>query len=213
MKTILKHHLSKLGIHPHLDSIRRFSETRRWISDGCSNIAPPPVKRKILMAYLHKFALNQFIETGTHLGDTLAYMAHNKNIQCTSIELADIYFQQAKDRFKSYANVELLHGDSGSLMPLVLSKLKTPALFWLDGHYSGGLTGQGECDTPVSAELQAILTSQCKSHVILIDDVRCFDGSNGYPHLDDLLKTVREQSSYRAEVSTDIIRLTPNSEL
>lgn len=86
--------------------------------------------------------------------------------------VADIYFQQAKDRFKSYANVELLHGDSGSLMPLVLSKLTTPALFWLDGHYSGGLTEQVECDTPVSAELQEILTSQCKSRVILVDDIR-----------------------------------------
>lgn len=211
MKTVLKHHLSKLGILPHLDSIRRFPETRRWISAGCTGIAPPPVKRKILMAYLHKYALNQFIETGTHLGDTLAYMAYNRNTQCTSIELADYYYQQAKGRFKSYANVKLLHGDSGALMSSVLSKLHTPALFWLDGHYSGGLTAQGECDTPVSTELQAILASSCKAHVILIDDVRCFDGSNGYPHLDDLLKTVRVQSNYCAEVSTDIIRLTPKN--
>lgn len=211
MKTVLKHHLSRLGILPHLDSIRRVPETWRWISGGCTGIAPSPVKRKILMAYLDKYALNKFIETGTHLGDTLAYMAHNENIQCTSIELADGYYQQAKGRFKSYANVELLHGDSGVLMPSVLSKLTTPALFWLDGHYSGGLTAQGECDTPVSAELQAILASSCKAHVILIDDVRCFDGSNGYPHLDDLLKTVREQSNYCAEVSTDIIRLTPKN--
>lgn len=211
MKMVLKQSLSKLGILPHLDSIRRVPETWRWISVGCTGIAPPPVKRKTLMAYLHKYALNKFIETGTHLGDTLAYMAHNENIQYTSIELADGYYQQAKGRFKSYANVESLHGDSGVLMPSVLSKLTTLALFWLDGHYSGGLTAQGECDTPVSAELQAILASSCKAHVILIDDVRCFDGSNGYPHLDDLLKTVREQSNYCAEVSTDIIRPTPTN--
>lgn len=163
MKTSIKHQLSKLGILPHLDSVRRFSETRLWISAGCSGIAPPPVKRKILMAYLNKYALNHFIETGTHLGDTLAYMAHNKNTQCTSIELSDGYYQQAKGRFKAYANVELLHGDSGALMPSVLNKLTTPALFWLDGHYSGGATAQGQVDTPVSAELQAILASSCKA--------------------------------------------------
>jgi hypothetical protein len=98
-------------------------------------------------------------------------------------------------------------------MPTVKSQLAAPALFWLDGHNIGGLTAQGDCDTPVSAELTAILTSPCKTHVILIDDARCYDGSNGYPHLYDLLKTVREQSSYRVEVSIDIIRLTPNSEL
>ena len=161
------------------------------------------------MAYLHKYALNQFVETGTHLGDTLAYMAHNKKTQCTSIELADDYYLQAKDRFKSYTNVELLHGDSGVLMPSVISKQTTRALFWLDGHYSGADTARSELDTPVSAELQAILYHSCKAHVILIDDARCFDGCNSYPHLDDLLKTVREYSNYCAEVSTDIIRLTP----
>lgn len=62
-------------------------------------------------------------------------MAHNKNIKCTSIELADVCFQQAKSRFKSYANLELLHGDSGVLIELVLSKLNAPALFLLHGHY------------------------------------------------------------------------------
>jgi len=211
MKTILKHYLSDLGILPYLDSLKGFSETRHWIAAGCTGIAPPPVKRRILMAYLHRFEINKFIETGTYLGDTLAYIAHDKNIHCTSIELADGYYQQAKARFESYPNVELLHGDSGALMSSVVSQLNTSALFWLDGHYSGGLTARGDCDTAISAELQAILTSSCKTHVILIDDARCFDGSNGYPYLDDLLKTVREQSNYCVEVSTDIIRLTPNS--
>ncbi|MFT4941776.1 MAG: hypothetical protein ACI88A_004847 [Paraglaciecola sp.] len=211
MKTTLKHHLSRLGILPHLDALRRFSETHRWIGAGCTGLAPPPVKRKILMAYLRKYGLNEFVETGTHLGDTLAYMAYDKNIHCTSIELADGYYQQAKRRIESYPNITLIHGDSGALMPEVVRQLAAPALFWLDGHYSGGLTGQGDIDSPISAELEAILTSPCKTHVILIDDARFFDGSNGYPYLDVLLKTVREQSNYCAEVTTDIIRLTPNS--
>jgi len=98
-------------------------------------------------------------------------------------------------------------------MPTVVNQLTTPALFWLDGHYSGGLTAQGDSDTPISAELTAILTSPCKTHVILIDDARCFDGNNGYPYLEDLLKTVREKSNYCIEVSTDIIRLTPDSRI
>jgi hypothetical protein len=211
MKTTLKYSLSRLGILPVLDSFRRLLETRRWIVSGCTGIAPPPVKHKILMAYLHKYALNEFVETGTHLGDTLAYLAYDKNIHCTSIELADSYYQEAKNRFESYTNVNILHGDSGTLIPTLVKQLTEPALFWLDGHYSGGLTAQGDSDTPISAELKAIFRSPCKTHVILIDDARCFVGSNGYPYLDDLLKTVREKSDYRVEVSTDIIRLTPNS--
>ena len=211
MKTLLKHYLSRLGLLPHLDALRRLPETLRWINNGCTGFAPPPVKRKILWAYLHKYAISQFIETGTHLGDTLAYIAQDKTKRCTSIELADVYYYQALTRFKSYSNVRLLHGDSGILMPALVKQLSAPALFWLDGHYSGGLTGQGEIDTPVSAELMEILTSPCKTHVILIDDARFFNGSNGYPHLDDLIKTVREQSDYCVEVSADIIRITPIS--
>lgn len=57
--------------------------------------------------------------------------------------------------------------------------------------------------------LKAILNHPIKQHVILIDDARCFDGTNGYPYLDDLLRVIGEDGSYIAEVSTDIIRLIP----
>lgn len=137
----------------------------------------------VLSAYLRCFDLHQFIETGTHLGDTLAYIAHDKSVMCTSIELADSYYQAAMQRFASYANVTLLQGDSGTVLLEFVRTLHAPALFWLDGHYSGGITARGELDTPVSVELQAILDSPIKNHVILIDDARCFDGTTSYPHL------------------------------
>lgn len=210
MKVILRNHLSQLGILPHIHSLRGMSEMLRWMQSGYTGPTPPYIKRRILKAYLHRFGLSQFIETGTYFGDTLAYLAHDKDINCTSIELAESYYLQAKARFAHYPNVRLLQGDSGTLLSSVVRQLNTPALFWLDGHYSGGTTSQGDCETSVSLELQSIFASMVKAHVILIDDVRYFDGSNGYPHLDDLLKTVRKQSNYCAEVSTDIIRLTPS---
>jgi len=192
IKIALKHRLSRFGILPHVDSLRRLAETNRWIENGCTGVAPPPVKRKILMAYLRTFSLTQFIETGTYLGDTLAYIARDKRIQCSSIELADRYFQDARDRFAAYPNVKLFHGDSGALLPDLVRQLKSPALFWLDGHYSGGETARSVLDTPISAELHSILESPVRNHVVLVDDVRCFDGKHGYPFLDELLKTVRE---------------------
>jgi hypothetical protein len=209
MKTKVKHALSRFGILPYLDSLRRRGETREWIRNGCTDMAPQPVKRSILKYYLRHYGLNHFVETGTHHGDTLAYIAHDRNVSCTSIELADVSFENARERFASYKNVSLLHGDSGALMPGVVSQLKEPVLFWLDGHYSGGVTARGDLDTPVSLELQAILASPIGGHVILIDDVRCFDGTGGYPELGDLISAVRRNSGYHVEVSTDIIRLTP----
>lgn len=58
-------------------------------------------------------------------------------------------------------------------------------------------------------ELKAILAHSCRSHVILIDDARCFSGENGYPFLEEVLSLIRDSGFYKAEVSTDIIRITP----
>ena len=148
------------------------------------------------------------METGTHTGDTLAKVAADQTVQAISIELADHYYRDAQRRFAGYQNVTLLHGDSGRLLPEVVNKLQAPALFWLDGHYSRGLTAKGALETPIRAELQAIFSSTIAGHVILIDDVRCFDGSHDYPHLDELLAFIRDDGRYKAEVSTDILRLT-----
>jgi hypothetical protein len=208
MKTLVKG-LIPHGIVPAVDSLRRLPETMRWMRAGCTGVAPAPVKRMVLSAYRNRYGLNQFVETGTHLGDTLAYMARLQSVQATSIELAEGYFQVAMQRFATYSNVSLLQGDSGRVLPAVVRRLQSPALFWLDGHYSGGDTGRAESDTPISAELAAVLESPVRGHVVLIDDARLFDGTHGYPHLDHLLETVRRRSGYDIEVSIDIVRLTP----
>ena len=209
MKYIVKHWLSRHGLLPKIDLVRRLPEIISWLRCGSQGLAPPPVKRMVLSSYITAYGLKHFVETGTHLGDTLAYICHDATIEGISVELDDGYSKAAKDRFAAYQNVTVLHGDSGALMPSIIERLKYPALFWLDGHYSGADTAKGELETAASAELQAILQSPISGHVILIDDARCFDGSHDYPHLDELLTIVRASNRYHAEVSTDIIRITP----
>ena len=209
MKKHLKYYFYRLGIFPYLNLLRNLPAITRWIKDGCWGIAPPPVKRMVIKSYLKKYYLNCFVETGTHLGDTLADVAQDQSVHSISIELADEYYQSAQERFAKYTNVSLFHGDSGKLMPQIVAELKQPTLFWLDGHYSGGLTAKGNLETPISEELQTILASPIKGHVILIDDIRCFDGNHDYPYLDELLAVIRADGRYRVEISTDILRLTP----
>lgn len=144
------------------------------------------------MSYLRWHSIKVFIETRTHLGD--------------------YYYNAAKRRLVRCENVKLYQGDSGKLIIEIVSKLQSPALFWLDGHYSGGVTALGELETPVNAELQAILASPITGHVILIDDVRCFDGTHDYPHLDEFMAVIRADGRYHTEVSTDILRLTPRTD-
>jgi hypothetical protein len=207
-KTKIKWWLARAGLWYPIDFVRRLPEVLRWARQGCSGVAPSPIKRMIVRSYLRSHALNDFVETGTYLGDTLAYIA-DSGTRCSSIELSDDLHAAATRRFTAYKNVRLLHGDSGEVLRRLLRDLNAPTLFWLDGHYSAGITATAQLQTPVSAELASILSHTIKQHVILIDDARCFDGTNDYPTLDALLAFVRNDGRYRAEISADIIRLVP----
>jgi hypothetical protein len=50
-----------------------------------------------------------------------------------------------------------------------------------------------------------------EQHVILIDDARLFTGEWDYPGLEDLLATVNALGQYDADVSADVVRLTPRA--
>jgi len=178
------------------------------MTSGCSGAAPHPIKMMIVRSYLTKYSLQLFVETGTYLGDMLDYVSKS-GANCTSIELSQDLYEAAGRRFGRHKNITLIQGDSGKKLPKLIAEIKEPTLFWLDGHYSSGITASAAADTPVSVELNVILSHPVKQHVILIDDVRCFCGENGYPHLEELLLAVRADGYYRAEVSVDIIRLTP----
>jgi hypothetical protein len=211
MKLKIKYFFSRLGILNVLEFIRRIRSIFKWFSNGCYGVIPQPLKRKFIYTYLKKYNIRYFVETGTHEGDTLAYVAFDKKIKSLSIELSDYYYEKASKRFKKYDNVQLFKGDSGVLITKIISELEHPAVFWLDGHYSGGKTAKGEYDTPISAELDAIIKSPIEGNIILVDDIRCFNGLNGYPFIEDLVKEIRKSNKYDIEISGDILRLVSSS--
>jgi hypothetical protein len=210
VKRQLRQLLIKSGFWYSLSLIRNLPEILQWLRSGCSGIAPRPIKMMVVGAYLRQFSLDNFVETGTYLGDTLGYIARS-GARCTSIELSRELYEAARRRFGGYKNVKLVQGGSAQELPELLREINEPTLFWLDGHYSSGITACAETHTPIKFELQVLLNHSVRNHVILIDDARYFDGRNDYPHLDDLLREVRENRRYNAEVSTDIIRLIPRS--
>lgn len=100
-----------------------------------------------------------FIETGTYLGDMVEAQRSNfSNI--FSIELSDDLYRDAVSRFKEFPNVQILYGDSGKVLFDLMPSITEPAIFWLDGHYSQGVTAKGEKECPIYEELRAILTSK-----------------------------------------------------
>ncbi len=172
---------------------------------------PPPqvVKQKALKTYAKKHGMNIFIETGTYFGDTTwAMRKFFKKLY--SIELSEELFKKAEKRFEKFDNIEILHGDSSEVLSKVLPQVKEPTLFWLDGHYSGGVTAKGDKECPILEELDAILSSNFE-HIILIDDARLFNGTSDYPKLKELEKHIL--SRYENSVITvkdDIIRVELN---
>jgi hypothetical protein len=162
-------------------------------------VPPPPlVKVAALRRYARSYRLATFIETGTHLGRTVASLSPEFD-RCFTIELSANLHQRAVERFSSIANVTCLQGDSTDVLPCILQSLNTAALFWLDAHASGGETvnsGKG----PIVAELEAIFSHRVRTHVVLIDDARGHDLSAIWrvipPHM-------------KATNRNDIIRITP----
>jgi hypothetical protein len=188
-------------------------------SAGPADPLPSPAeKRATLEEYRQRYGLTTLVETGTLFGDTVeATRAAFERV--VSIELSADLAAKARERFRDAANVTILQGDSGEVLPTVLDGLTGPALFWLDGHYSGSFesksrgvvnTARGTLQTPVVNELLAVLARPGRGHVILIDDARLFDGTNDYPTIDEVQALVaRHDPSLIVTVDRDIIRVTP----
>ena len=212
MKNTLKKISTNAGFFIAIDFLRRIFEIINWINSGCTGNAPPPVKRMVIKHYLNKYNLKKFIESGTHIGDTVAYIARQDGVKVLSIEFDDLLFAKAKKRFASNNNIEIMLGDSGLILPKIITNSSDPTLFWLDGHYSGIGTACGVTNSPIENEIDAILKSGAHQNVVLIDDVRCFNGCDGYTRLDLLMEKIRLSGLYDVEISIDIMRLTPKNQ-
>jgi hypothetical protein len=171
------------------------------------NSVPVPhnIKAETIKYYAKMFQIKNFIETGTFLGKmTIAVKDTFENI--ISIELSDVIYERAVKLFAKYPHISIKHGDSGSILPIVLQTVNQPCMFWLDGHYSGGITAKADIETPIISEIKTILNHPVKNHVILIDDARLFIGSRDYPTLDQVKKLLSEFSpDFNFEVKDDII--------
>lgn len=181
-----------------------------WVAMGCQSPAPNVVKMAVVRHFVESSGATHFVETGTYLGSMVEHIAET-GVDCITIEIDDEIHRRAVDILKRKKNIRCLKGDSAAVLPEVLRSISRPAVFWLDGHYSGGFTGKADLDTPVSAELQMIMDHPVKGHIVLIDDARDFTGNDGYPRLSTLLSHFDDNPNYRAEVSADIIRIVPRT--
>ena len=213
MKKSLKLVLKRLPIYW---SIRNWRNKRRqagdvaaWEAKGCP--VPPPhiIKQRTLLEYAATHNLQIFVETGTFLGDMIEAMRGSFE-SLFSIELDNALCNMAKSRFRRRDHIQIVNGDSAKVLGDIVRSIDRPALFWLDGHYSGGVTARGLKDTPVLEELKIILDAPDRGHVIIIDDARCFGKDCDYPTIEALgLLVGSMRDNMTVTVRDDMIRVTP----
>lgn len=174
--------------------LRHGKALREWMEDDFVVPVPAVVKRAVLRR--HHIPGAVWIETGTFQGDTTAFLARFAS-HVVSLEPGRELFAKAQARFSDNPAVQIINAPSETAFPGLLSDLEGPVCFWLDGHYSGGSTFQGETDTPIGGEMDAIEAAlpRLGSVAVLIDDIRLFDSKNpihsGYPSLDVVVDWAR----------------------
>ena len=179
------------------------SQTTRaasWLKNRFSSPAPNFVKWQVL----HRWgSQGTWVETGTYFGETTEFLSRTCEL-IISIEPSPELATRAKALFESSKNVNIVNGTSEEFMGRVLDGLgkdgKNDLNFWLDGHYSAGVTYLGDKPCPIVEELleigERMKDFSCVS--IFVDDVRAFSVGNArdlnYPNLDFLVNWANQHS-------------------
>jgi len=185
------------------------SQTFIWRVKGKPAPPPHPIKIQAILMCAQRLKIKNLIETGTYLGETvLAIKGYFQKIY--SIELGKDLYLLAKKTFHDDKNVEIIYGDSAKVLPEIVKKIYKPYVFWLDAHFSEGITTKGATKTPILQELKSILKNKIKNHVILVDDARLFTGNNDYPTIKEVKTLVKEfLPKHKINIESDIIIITP----
>lgn len=207
----LRQAVKKSPFYSGVEKARDLNNERKWLRAGRPLAAPDSVKRKLMLWMARKQDIHVLVETGTYHGGTVRVLQKFFK-QVYSIEVDDTLYKEAAAMFKNYDHIKIIKGDSAVEISKVLSKLKEPAVFWLDAHYSAGETGQGKELSSLQVEIELILKQIKKkkfNHVLLLDDARDFWGSNGYPNLIDVHDLVIKEfpAGYVFDLIDGIVRI------
>jgi len=177
-----------------------------WNRYNAPTPGPHKIKQLTIAEFGKKYNCKTLVETGTFRGDMMEAQKRNFDM-LYSVELSVEFWENAKERFKTDSNIHLIQGDSGVVLPKLVPTLTQPAVFWLDGHYCGGVTALSAIECPIYAEIDAVFKDN-KGHVMLIDDARLFIGKRDYPTIPELTNYIKGiNPNYTVTVADDMIRV------
>lgn len=159
-----------------------------------------------------------FVETGTSRGNTTRWAAnHFKTVH--TIERAKSLYELYREKLAKIDGVTPHLGDSRDILPKIVDGIHGErAVFWLDGHWSGGETAGEDDECPLLDEL-ACLSSRT-GDIILIDDARLFLSAPPPPHKSSYWPTIVDivnalpvsgKKQY-VQIVDDVIFIVPNED-
>lgn len=153
-------------------------------------LVQPGIPDELALRLKTWFGLETFVETGTYLGRTARWASgHFKEVY--TLEASENLWRQAKTAHADRPNIRFIHGHSGEFLHKVLADIHAPTLFWLDGHWSSGVTYGKNDECPLLDELDAI-RAKGGDNYIFIDDARLFMSPPPLPHRLDQWPTLNE---------------------
>jgi hypothetical protein len=173
----------------------------------------PPRLTRDLAASL---GLGTAVETGTFQGHSARLLAGIFPTVHT-IELSTELAAAAHESLGELGNVTVHQGSSVGLLGSLVSEAVGPQFYWLDGHWSGGVTAGVENECPVLEEIRIIDRGDyAADSVILVDDARLFllpppppHNRAHWPSLTELLDTLREKHNRYVTVVQDVVVAVP----
>ena len=156
------------------------------------------------------------VETGTYKGKTTRWAAANFD-HVHTIEKAKPFYDRYADELQQVGNITTHFGDSRDALPGIVNALADQsAVFWLDGHWSGGVTAGENDECPLLDELRAI--KHRRNDIIMIDDARLFLAAppisfdpTQWPTVFEIAEALGDNcKDYTFQMFHDVIFLVPN---
>src|SRR5262249_47346298 len=122
------------------------------------------VLRRLVLQLIRELPATAFVETGTYLGHTAAYVGRQvPEIPIFTCEIDPRLFRRTRAHLAKFANVEVRNQSSPKFLDQLLriGSLGSMPIFWLDAHWYSYW--------PLRDEL-SIITSAPQPSVIIIDD-------------------------------------------
>ena len=159
-----------------------------------------------------------FVETGTFHGGTTRWASNFFEIVHT-IERAESLYNLHSNELAQIKGVIPHLGDSRDILPQIVRNIRGQrAVYWLDGHWSGGETAGEYDECPLLDEL-ACLSSRTED-IILIDDARLFlcappppHNPSQWPSISDIVNVLPASAKKPfVQIVDDVIFIVPNQD-